>query len=164
MYDTNSFNSGYVVPDQVSTANDAVPLVDNAVGAADISNEQYHGDDQHPLQVSSVLPQANTSTVEEGVVATYARSDHIHHVNLSNGVPLKDSGTGTAGSANKYASAPHKHPLNVDPTVANVPLVNATAAANGTSDYYCRNDHVHPQQLSYHGNITATKFIKTGEL
>ncbi|KAA6384456.1 MAG: hypothetical protein EZS28_020016, partial [Streblomastix strix] len=27
-----------------------------------------------------------------------------------------------------------------------------------------RNDHVHPQQLTYDGNITATKFIKTGGL
>ncbi|KAA6372291.1 MAG: hypothetical protein EZS28_032182, partial [Streblomastix strix] len=55
-------------------------------------------------------------------------------------------------------------PLNVDPNAANVPLVNATAAAVGTSDFYSRNDHVHPQQLTYDGNITATKFIKTGGL
>ncbi|KAA6379089.1 MAG: hypothetical protein EZS28_025384, partial [Streblomastix strix] len=53
---------------------------------------------------------------------------------------------------------------NVDPNAANVPLVNATAAAVGTSDFYSRNDHVHPQQLTYDGNITATKFIKTGGL
>ncbi|KAA6354554.1 MAG: hypothetical protein EZS28_049919, partial [Streblomastix strix] len=39
-----------------------------------------------------------------------------------------------------------------------------TAAANGTSDFYSRNDHVHPQQLTYDGNITATKFIKTDGL
>ncbi|KAA6356123.1 MAG: hypothetical protein EZS28_048350, partial [Streblomastix strix] len=63
-----------------------------------------------------------------------------------------------------YSSATHQHPLNIDPTTANVPLVNATAAANGTSDYYCRNDHVHPQQLTYDGNVTATKFIKSGRL
>ncbi|KAA6355504.1 MAG: hypothetical protein EZS28_048969, partial [Streblomastix strix] len=79
-------------------------------------------------------------------------------------IPLKDTGTGTAGTSNIYASATHQHPLNVGPTVANVPLVNATAAANGTSDFYSRNDHVHPQQLTYDGNITATKFIKTGGL
>ncbi|KAA6397395.1 MAG: hypothetical protein EZS28_007082 [Streblomastix strix] len=79
-------------------------------------------------------------------------------------MPLKDSGTGTAGTSNVYASSTHQHPLNIDPTVANVPLVNATAAANGTSDFYSRNDHVHPQQLTYDGNITATKFIKTGGL
>ncbi|KAA6355577.1 MAG: hypothetical protein EZS28_048896, partial [Streblomastix strix] len=74
----------------------------------------------------------------------------------------KDTGTGTGGTSNVYSSATHQHPLNIDPTTANVPLVNATAAANGTSDYYCRNDHVHPQQLTYDGNVTATKFIKTG--
>ncbi|KAA6386926.1 MAG: hypothetical protein EZS28_017547 [Streblomastix strix] len=164
MYSDNWYNSGDIVPDQVTPASDAVPLVDNATGAAGISTEYSRGDHQHPLQISSVLPSADTATGEAGTAATYARSDHTHHVNLSNDVPLKDSGTGTAGASNVYASSTHQHPLNVDPTVANVPLVNATAAANGTSDFYCRNDHVHPQQLTYDGNITATKFIKTGGL
>ncbi|KAA6389001.1 MAG: hypothetical protein EZS28_015472 [Streblomastix strix] len=164
MYDTTWYNSGQVVPDQVSPASDAVPLVDNATGAAGVSNEYARGDHQHPLQISSVLPSADTATGEAGTAATYARSDHTHHVNLSNDIPLKDSGTGTSGTSNIYASTVHQHPLNIDPTVANVPLVNATAAANGTSDFYCRNDHVHPQQLTYDGNITATKFIKTGGL
>ncbi|KAA6381608.1 MAG: hypothetical protein EZS28_022865, partial [Streblomastix strix] len=81
-----------------------------------------------------------------------------------NDVPLKDMGTGTAGTANVYSNITHQHPLNFDLTTANVPLINATAAANGTSDFYCRNDHVYPQQLTYDGNITATKFIKTGGL
>ncbi|KAA6365183.1 MAG: hypothetical protein EZS28_039290, partial [Streblomastix strix] len=101
---------------------------------------------------------------EVGVATTYARSDHTHHVNLGNSVPKKDTGSGTGGSSNVYSSATHQHPLNIDPTTAIVPLVNATAAANGTSDYYCRNDHVHPQQLTYDGNVTATKFIKSGGL
>ncbi|KAA6368219.1 MAG: hypothetical protein EZS28_036254, partial [Streblomastix strix] len=164
MYDTTWYNSGQVVPDQVSPASDAVPLVDNATGAAGISNEYSRGDHQHPLQVSTVLPAKDTAVGEEGTANTYARSDHTHHVNLGNSVPKKDTGTGTGGTSNVYSSATHQHPLNVDPTVANVPLVNATAAANGTSDFYCRNDHVHPQQLTYDGNITATKFIKTGGL
>ncbi|KAA6397127.1 MAG: hypothetical protein EZS28_007347 [Streblomastix strix] len=162
MYDTNWYNSGQAVPDQVSPASDAVPLVDNATGAAGVSNEYSRGDHQHPLQISSVLPSADTATGEAGTAATYARSNQTHHVNLSNDVPLKDSGTGTAGASNVYASSTHQHPLNVDPTVANVPLVNATAAANGTSDFYCRNDHVHPQQLTYTGPLTSTMFIKNG--
>ncbi|KAA6368241.1 MAG: hypothetical protein EZS28_036232, partial [Streblomastix strix] len=106
----------------------------------------------------------DTAVGEVGTAITYARSDHTHHVKLGNSVPKKDTGTGTGGTSNVYSSATHQHPLNIDPTIANVPLVNATAAANGTSDYYCRNDHVHPQQLTYDGNVTATKFIKTGGL
>ncbi|KAA6367104.1 MAG: hypothetical protein EZS28_037367, partial [Streblomastix strix] len=164
MYSDEWYNSGDIVPDQVSPASDAVPLVDSGVGVAGISTEYARGDHQHPLQISSVLPQADTATGEAGTAATYAMSDHTHHVNLSNDIPLKDSGTGTAGTSNIYASSTHQHPLNIDPTVANVQLVNVTAAANGTSDFYCRNDHVHPQQLTYDGNITATKFIKTGGL
>ncbi|KAA6382926.1 MAG: hypothetical protein EZS28_021548 [Streblomastix strix] len=65
-------------------------------------------------------------------------------------------------TTNVYASATHQHPLNVDPTTANDPQVNATAAANGTSDFYSRNNHVHPQQLTYIGPLTYTMFIKSG--
>ncbi|KAA6321589.1 MAG: hypothetical protein EZS28_054536, partial [Streblomastix strix] len=129
---------------------------------AGTSNEYARGDHQHPLQVSTVLPAKDTAVGEEGVANTYARSDHTHHVNLGNSVPKKDTGTGTGGTSNVYASATHQHPLNVDPTTANVPLVNATAAANGTSDFYSRNDHVHPQQLTYTGPLTSTMFIKNG--
>ncbi|KAA6397867.1 MAG: hypothetical protein EZS28_006603 [Streblomastix strix] len=164
MYDQNLYDSGDIVPNQVTPASEATPLVDSGTGDAGNSNEYSRGDNKHPLQVSDVLPAKDTATCEEGTANTYARIDHTHHVNLSNGVPKKDSGTGTAGTANIYSSATNQHPLNVDPTTANVPLVNATAAANGTSDYYCRNDHLHPQQLTYDGNLTAIKFIKSGGL
>ncbi|KAA6380383.1 MAG: hypothetical protein EZS28_024092 [Streblomastix strix] len=164
MYETDWYNSGDIVPDQVTPASDAIPSNSNGNGSAGTSNEYARGDHQHPLQVSTVLPAKDTAVGEEGVANTYARSDHTHHVNLGNSVLKKDTGTGTGGTSNVYSSATHQHPLNVDPTTANVPLVNATAAANGTSDFYYRNDHVHPQQLTYDGNITATKFIKTGRL
>ncbi|KAA6357191.1 MAG: hypothetical protein EZS28_047282, partial [Streblomastix strix] len=162
MYDADWYNSGDIVPDQVTPASDATPQLSIVSGNVGVSTEYARGDHQHPLQVSTVLPTKVTAVGEDGTANTYARSDHTHHVNLGNCVPKKDTGTGTASSANVYSSATHQHPLNIDPTTANVPLVNATAAANGTSDYYCRNDHVHPQQLIFDGNITATKFIKTG--
>ncbi|KAA6387472.1 MAG: hypothetical protein EZS28_017000 [Streblomastix strix] len=164
MYDTDWYNSGDVIPDQVTPASDAIPSNSIVNGSAGTSNEYARGDHQHPLQISTVLPTKDTANGEAGVGTTYARSDHTHHVNLSNDIPLKDTGTGTAGASNIYASATHQHPLNINPTTANVPSVNATAAANGTSDFYSRNDHVHLQQLTYDGNITATKFIKTGGL
>ncbi|KAA6403747.1 MAG: hypothetical protein EZS28_000727 [Streblomastix strix] len=162
MYDSNWYNSGDIVPDQVTPASDAVPLVDSGAGVAGICTEYARGDHQHPLQISDALPHADTTTGEADTANTYAKSDHTHHVNLSNDVPLKDSGTGTSGTSNIYASAQHQHPLNVDPTVANVPLVNTTAAANGMSDFYSRNDHVHPQQLTYTGLLASAMFIKNG--
>ncbi|KAA6400918.1 MAG: hypothetical protein EZS28_003554 [Streblomastix strix] len=164
MYETDWYNSGDVVPDQVTPASDAIPSYSVVNGSAGTSNEYARGDHQHPLQVSTVQPAKDTANGEVRVATTYARSDHTHHINLSNDVPLKDTGTGTAGTANIYASTTHQHPLNVDPTTVNVQFVNATAAANGTIDFCSRNDHVHPQQLTYDGNITATKFIKTGGL
>ncbi|KAA6385742.1 MAG: hypothetical protein EZS28_018732 [Streblomastix strix] len=162
MYETDWYNSGDVVPDQVTPASDAIPSNSVVNGSAETCNEYARGDHQHPLQVSTVFPAQDTANGEVGVANTYARSDHTHHVNLSNDIPLKDTGTGTACTANIYASATHQHPLNIDPTTANVPLVNATAAANGTSDFYSRNDHVHPQQLTYSGPLTSTMFIKSG--
>ncbi|KAA6359122.1 MAG: hypothetical protein EZS28_045351, partial [Streblomastix strix] len=52
-------------------------------------------------------------------------------------------------------------PDQVTPASDRTPLVDGTASA-GISTSYSRGDNVHPQQLSYDGNITATKFIKTG--
>ncbi|KAA6322441.1 MAG: hypothetical protein EZS28_054436, partial [Streblomastix strix] len=52
-------------------------------------------------------------------------------------------------------------PDQVIPASDELPIVNGTAAA-GNSTSYSRGDHVHPQQLTYDNNITATKFIKTG--
>ncbi|KAA6339562.1 MAG: hypothetical protein EZS28_052603, partial [Streblomastix strix] len=46
---------------------------------------------------------------------------------------------------------------------SNILIVNGVGA-NGSSAFYARQDHVHPQQLTYDGNVTATKFIKTGGL
>ncbi|KAA6373837.1 MAG: hypothetical protein EZS28_030636 [Streblomastix strix] len=52
-------------------------------------------------------------------------------------------------------------PDQVTPVSDELPLVDGTASA-GISTSYSRGDHVHPQQLTYDGNVTATKFIKNG--
>ncbi|KAA6392851.1 MAG: hypothetical protein EZS28_011625 [Streblomastix strix] len=130
MYETDWYNSGDIVPDQVTPASDAIPSNSVVNGKAGVSNEYARGDHQHPLQVSTFLPAKDTANGETGVANTYARSEHAHHVNLSNDVPLKNT--------------------------------RATTKANGISDFYSKNDHDNPQQLTYDGNITATKFIKTG--
>ncbi|KAA6390687.1 MAG: hypothetical protein EZS28_013782 [Streblomastix strix] len=45
--------------------------------------------------------------------------------------------------------------------IGELSIVNGTASA-GISTSYSRGDHIHPQQLTYDGSLTATKFIKTG--
>ncbi|KAA6377073.1 MAG: hypothetical protein EZS28_027402, partial [Streblomastix strix] len=52
-------------------------------------------------------------------------------------------------------------PDQVTPASDELPLVDGTASA-GISTSYSRGDHIHPQQLTYDNDITATKFIKTG--
>ncbi|KAA6357953.1 MAG: hypothetical protein EZS28_046520, partial [Streblomastix strix] len=49
----------------------------------------------------------------------------------------------------------------VTPASDELPIINGTAAA-GNSTSYSRGDHVHPQQLTYDNDITATKFIMAG--
>ncbi|KAA6401861.1 MAG: hypothetical protein EZS28_002608 [Streblomastix strix] len=143
-------------------------MADSGADVARIQNDYNRGDHQHPLQVNEQIPSRDTGTGVAGTSTAYSRADHQHILNTDPDVanqPQKDTGTWEdIGNFNYCARSNHAHPLNVDPTVAIVPLVIATAAANGMSDYYCRNEHVHPQLLAYDGNITATKFIKTGEL
>ncbi|KAA6401452.1 MAG: hypothetical protein EZS28_003021 [Streblomastix strix] len=52
-------------------------------------------------------------------------------------------------------------PDQVTPASDELPIVDGEASA-GISTSYSRGDHVHPQQLTYDNDITATKFIKTG--
>ncbi|KAA6374614.1 MAG: hypothetical protein EZS28_029861 [Streblomastix strix] len=142
-------NSDDTVFGQVTPASDVISSNSIANGSVRTNNEYTLGDHQYPKQVSSVLLAKETANDEEGVATTYTRSDHTHYVNLSNDIPLKDTGGGTAGSASVYTSATHQHLSDIEPTTANVSLVIANAAANGLSDFYSRNDHVHPQQQTY---------------
>ncbi|KAA6360788.1 MAG: hypothetical protein EZS28_043685, partial [Streblomastix strix] len=88
---------------------------------------------------------------------------HSHPLNITTTIPPQDSASGSVGTTNYYARNDHSHPINVETNASNIPIVNGVGA-NGTSAYYSRHDHVHPQQLTYDGNVTATKFIKTGGL
>ncbi|KAA6384583.1 MAG: hypothetical protein EZS28_019890 [Streblomastix strix] len=161
MYDQNWYNSGDIVPDQVTPASDAIPLVDSGTGVAGTSNEYSRGDHKHPLQVSDVLPSKDTSVGTVGQASSYARSDHQHPIQTVNTIPVSDSADGSYGTVDSYARNDHSHPINVQTNASNIPVVNGVGN-NGTSAYYSRHDHVHPQQLTYDGNVTATKFIKTG--
>ncbi|KAA6398196.1 MAG: hypothetical protein EZS28_006275 [Streblomastix strix] len=161
MYDQSWNNSGDIVPDQITPASDATPLVDSGTGVAGTSNEFSRGDHKHPLQVSDVLPSKDTSvgTVEQA--SSYARSDHQHPIQTVDTIPNSDSAYGSYGTVDSYSRNDHSHPINVQTNASIVPIVSGVRN-NGTSAYYSRHDHIHPQQLTYDGNVTATKFIKSG--
>ncbi|KAA6384672.1 MAG: hypothetical protein EZS28_019801 [Streblomastix strix] len=161
MYDNSWYNSGDIVPDQVTPASDAKTLVDSGTGVAGTSTQYSRGDHQHPLQVSDVLPSKDTSVGTIGSASTYARSDHQHPIQTVDTIPVSDSADGSYGTVESYARNDHSHPINVQTNASIVPIVNRVGN-NGTSAYYSRHDHVHPQQLTYDGNVTATKFIKSG--
>ncbi|KAA6358623.1 MAG: hypothetical protein EZS28_045850, partial [Streblomastix strix] len=148
-----------IVPDQMTPASDANPLSDGTITAG-TSAEYSRGDHIHPLNISTSVPISDTADGTVGTSVNYARSEHSHPINISSTTPLQDS-TGSIGTANSYARSDHQHVINVETNASNIPVVDGVGV-NGTSTFYARHDHVHPQQLTYDGNVTATKFIKTG--
>ncbi|KAA6364695.1 MAG: hypothetical protein EZS28_039778, partial [Streblomastix strix] len=137
------------------------PLSDGTVTAG-TSAEYSRGDHIHPLNISTSVPISDTADGTVGTSVNYSRSDHSHPINISDVIPLQDN-DGSVGTANSYARSDHQHPINVETNASNIPQVDGVGV-NGSSTYYSRHDHVHPQQLTYDGNVTATKFIKTGGL
>ncbi|KAA6379032.1 MAG: hypothetical protein EZS28_025441 [Streblomastix strix] len=162
MYDQNWYNSGDIVPDQVTPASVATSLTDGTATAG-ISTEYSRGDHVHPLSVTTTIPVSDSASGSVGTTNYYARNDHSHPLNPTTSIPPQDSASVSVGTANYYARNDHSHPINVETNASNIPVVNGVGA-NGTSAFYARQDHVHPQQLTYDGNVTATKFIKTGGL
>ncbi|KAA6389770.1 MAG: hypothetical protein EZS28_014703 [Streblomastix strix] len=162
MYDQNWYNSGDIVPDQVTPASDATPLSDGTATAG-VSTEYSRGDHIHPLNVTTTVPPSDSASGSVGTTNYYARNDHSHSLNITTSIPTQDSASGSVGTANYYTRSDHSHTINVETNASNIPIVNGVGA-NGTSAFYARQDHVHPQQLTYDGNVTATKFIKTGGL
>ncbi|KAA6396883.1 MAG: hypothetical protein EZS28_007593 [Streblomastix strix] len=160
MYDQNWYNSADIVPDQVTPASDATPLADSGPGVAGTSNEYSRGDLMHPLQVSTLLPNKDTSFGNISSASTYARSDHQLPVQTADSIPPADIADGSYGIVVAYARNNHSHLINVKTNVSIVPVANGVGN-NGTSAYYSRYDHIHPQQLTCDENLTTTKFIKT---
>ncbi|KAA6399370.1 MAG: hypothetical protein EZS28_005107 [Streblomastix strix] len=145
MFDQNWYNSEDIVPDQVTPASDATPLSDGTASAG-ISTDQSRGDHVHPRNVTSTIPISDSASGSVGTSNYYAINDHSHPLNITSTVPPQDSASGS-----------------VETNASNIPIVDGVGA-NGTSSFYARQDHVHLQQLTYDGNVTATKFIKTGGL
>ncbi|KAA6366456.1 MAG: hypothetical protein EZS28_038017 [Streblomastix strix] len=162
MYDADWYNSGDIVPDQVTPASDATPLSDGTATAG-ISTEYSRGDHVHPLNVTTTIPPQDSASGLVGTTNYYARNDHSHPLNITTSISPQESADGSVGTTNYYARNDHSHPINVEINASNIPIVDGVGA-NGTSAFYARQDHVHPQQLTYDGNVTATKFIKSGGL
>ncbi|KAA6376780.1 MAG: hypothetical protein EZS28_027692, partial [Streblomastix strix] len=160
MYDQNWYNSGDIVPDQVTPTNVANPQPDGTVTAG-ISTEYSRGDHVHPLNITTTIPSSDSASGSVGITNYYARNDHSHTLNITTTIPPHDSASGSVGTTNYYARNDHSHPINVETNASNIPIVNGVDA-NGTSAFYARQDHIYAQQLIYDGNVTTTKFIKAG--
>ncbi|KAA6400413.1 MAG: hypothetical protein EZS28_004063 [Streblomastix strix] len=162
MFDSNWYNSGDIVPDQVTPASNATPLSDGTATAG-ISTEYSRGDHVHPINITTTIPISDSASRSVGTTNYFARSDHSHLLNITTIISPQDSASGSVGTTNYYARNDHSHPINAESNASNIPVVNGIGA-NGTSAFYAKQDHIHPQQLTYDSNVTATKFIKTGGL
>ncbi|KAA6377838.1 MAG: hypothetical protein EZS28_026635 [Streblomastix strix] len=160
MYDQNWYNSGDIVLDQVTPAGDTTPLSDGTATAG-ISTEYSRRNHVHPLNITTTIPPNDSASGSVGTTYYYAINDHSHPHYIITSIPPQDSASGSVCTTNYYARNGHSHPIKIQTNVFIIPIVNGVGA-NGTSAFYARHDHVHPQQLTYDGNVTDTKFIKTG--
>ncbi|KAA6387971.1 MAG: hypothetical protein EZS28_016497 [Streblomastix strix] len=79
MYEQNWQNSGDIVPDQVTPASDANPLVDSRTGVAGTSTEYSRENHQHSLNIqtdSSIKPQETSNEGSIGKSTKYAKENH----------------------------------------------------------------------------------------
>ncbi|KAA6359105.1 MAG: hypothetical protein EZS28_045368, partial [Streblomastix strix] len=97
------YNSGDIVPDQVTPASDANSLVDSGTGVVGTSTEYSQGDHQHPLQVSIVFLAKYTSIGTVGQTSTYVSSDHQHPIQPVDTIPVSDSADGSYETVDSYA-------------------------------------------------------------
>ncbi|KAA6401350.1 MAG: hypothetical protein EZS28_003124 [Streblomastix strix] len=85
MYDADWYNSGFIVPDQVTPASDATPLSDGTATTG-ISTEYSRGDHVYPLNVATPFPPSDSAingVGNNGTSAFYARNDHAHPQQLT---------------------------------------------------------------------------------
>ncbi|KAA6401544.1 MAG: hypothetical protein EZS28_002925 [Streblomastix strix] len=117
IYDQNLYNSGDIVPDQVTPACDTIPLADSVTGVEGTSKDK------------------DTVVGTIGSASTYARSDHYHPILTVSTITVSDSADGSYGTVESYVRNDHSHPINVQ-TNASIVLVVNEVGNNGTSAYY----------------------------
>ncbi|KAA6386186.1 MAG: hypothetical protein EZS28_018284 [Streblomastix strix] len=149
---------------KITTLEQEVNVIQLTFGTAtqDIGENSANGDFAFSAESGTVWIK-DTSVDIVGYASSYARSDHQLPIQTVNTIPNSDSADGSYGTVDSYARNDHSQPINVQINASIVSVVNGVGNY-GSSAYYSRHDHIHPQQLTYDGNITATKLIKSGGL
>ncbi|KAA6360398.1 MAG: hypothetical protein EZS28_044075 [Streblomastix strix] len=130
--DTGNSNLRYwcgdIVPDQVTPASDANPLVDSGTVITGTSTEYSRGDHQQPQQISTVLPAKDISVDTVGQASTYARSDHQHPIQTVDTVPVSDTVDGSYDTFDSFmkTNGTNQQILLADGTIK--PIIYATRA------------------------------------
>ncbi|KAA6382713.1 MAG: hypothetical protein EZS28_021760 [Streblomastix strix] len=133
MFDATWYNSGDIVPDQVTPASDATPLSDGTATAG-ISTEYSRGDHVHPLNITTTIPISDSASGQVGTANYYARNDHSHPINVetnASNIPIVN-GVGVNGTSAFYARQDHVHPqqLTYDGNVTATKFIKAGGTAN----------------------------------
>ncbi|KAA6388155.1 MAG: hypothetical protein EZS28_016318, partial [Streblomastix strix] len=105
------YNSGDVVPDQVTTAGDANPQSDGTA-TTEICAEYSRGDHVHPLNITITIPLCDSSNGSVGTTNYYSRNDHSHPINVQTNASIIPiiNGVGANGTSDFYARHDHVHP------------------------------------------------------
>ncbi|KAA6401153.1 MAG: hypothetical protein EZS28_003321 [Streblomastix strix] len=97
MYEADWYNSGDIVPDQVTPASESTHKVDIETGIAGISNNFARVNHKHPLNVSDEKSKRDNSVEVIETSTAYSSADHQHPLNTDPTLvnkPVKDIGSG----------------------------------------------------------------------
>ncbi|KAA6397249.1 MAG: hypothetical protein EZS28_007221 [Streblomastix strix] len=133
MYESSWYDSGQLVPDQVTPASDELPLVDDTASAG-ISTSYSRGDHVHPLNVTTTISPQDSASGSVGTTNYYARNDHSHPINVetnASNIPIVD-GVDANGTSAYYSRQDHVHPqqLTYDGNVIATQFIKSGGTAN----------------------------------
>ncbi|KAA6396317.1 MAG: hypothetical protein EZS28_008155 [Streblomastix strix] len=127
IYETSLYETDQIVPDQVTSACDNIPTVDNGEGSAVIQTDYARGDHQPPLNITTSISSQNSTSGSIGTTNCYARNDHSHPINVesnTSNIPIVN-GVGINGTSTFYVRQDHVHPqqMTYDGNVATTKFI-----------------------------------------
>ncbi|KAA6393800.1 MAG: hypothetical protein EZS28_010673 [Streblomastix strix] len=111
MFEAAWYNSGDIVPDQITPASYVNPQSDGTA-TTEICAEYSRGDHVHPLNITTTIPLSDSANGSVGTTNYYSRNDHFHLINVQTNASIIPiiNGVGANGTYAFYARNDHVHP------------------------------------------------------
>ncbi|KAA6364602.1 MAG: hypothetical protein EZS28_039871, partial [Streblomastix strix] len=132
MNDQNCYNSGDIVPDQVTPASDAT-LLSDGIATAGICTQYSRRDHVHMLNITTTIQPTDSASGSVGTTNYYARNHHSHPINIETNASNISivNGVGAKGTSAFYARHDriHLQQLSYDGNVTTTKFIKANGSA-----------------------------------